>query len=161
MMSLFELFSFEFDPTGPYATTIVSQAELGTCQANVIVVPDFVPSTVTLPRAELLMITSASVAPARFASVTFRIVPAIVSPTWTVHFVRLCASPVCPRLPVGRSRLPSPVSANAEGENASAPTRSVAKTIHDAPVRGMPCAQRSALFRSSPIAAIPPLIRGA
>ena len=48
---------------------------------NVIVVPDFVPSTVTLPRTELLMITSASVAPARFASVTFWIVPVIVSPT--------------------------------------------------------------------------------
>jgi hypothetical protein len=81
MMSLFELFPFGSEPTGPYATTIVRQAELGTCQTNVIVVPDFVPRTVTLPRAELLMSTSASVAPARFASVTFRIVPVIVSPT--------------------------------------------------------------------------------
>jgi hypothetical protein len=108
MMSLFELFPFEFDPTGPYATTIVAQAEVGTCQTNVIVVPDFVPSTVTLPRAELLMITSASVAPARFGSVTFRIFPVIVSPTCTLHFVRLCAAPVCGIPPVGRSRLPLP-----------------------------------------------------
>jgi hypothetical protein len=46
-----------------------------------MVLPDFVPRTVTLPRTELLMITSASVAPARFASVTFWIVPVIVSPT--------------------------------------------------------------------------------
>ena len=80
MMSLFELFPFEFAPTGPYATTIVSHAEAGTSQTNVIVVPDFVPVTVVLPRTELLMITSASVAPSRFASVTFRIVPVIVSP---------------------------------------------------------------------------------
>jgi hypothetical protein len=94
MMSLFELFPFEFDPTGPYATTIVAQAESGTCQTNVIVVPAIVPRTVTLPLAELLMITSASVAPARFASSTFTIVPVIVSPTWTFHFVRFSASPV-------------------------------------------------------------------
>jgi hypothetical protein len=40
-----------------------------------------VPRTVTFPRAELLMITSASVAPARFESVTFWIFPVIVSPT--------------------------------------------------------------------------------
>jgi hypothetical protein len=73
---------------------MVAQAAEGTCQTNVIVVPDFVPVTVTFPRAELLMITSASVAPSRFASVTFRIVPVIVSPTWTFHFVRFSASPV-------------------------------------------------------------------
>jgi hypothetical protein len=81
MMSLFELFPVGFDPTGPYATTIVSHAESGTCQTNVIVVPDFVPVTVTLPRTELLITTSASVTPSRFASVTFRIVPVTVSPT--------------------------------------------------------------------------------
>jgi hypothetical protein len=136
---------------------MVSQAEVGTCQTNVIVVPDFVPSTVTLPRAELLMITSASVAPARLASVAFRIVPVIVSPTSTVHFVRLCATPVCPRLPVGRSRLPAPVPAIADGANAIAPTRSAAEMNHDAPARGMPCAQRSALSPIPLIAAIPPL----
>jgi hypothetical protein len=74
----------------------------------VIVVPAFVPRTVTFPLAELLMITSASVAPARFASVTFTIVPVIVSPTCTFHFVRFSASPVCARPPLGRSRLPDP-----------------------------------------------------
>jgi hypothetical protein len=74
----------------------------------VIVVPDFVPRTVTFPLAELLMITSASVAPFRFESVTFWIFPVIVSPTCTFHFVRFSASPVCARPPLGRSRLPDP-----------------------------------------------------
>jgi hypothetical protein len=60
----------------------------------VIVVPDFVPRTVTFPRAELLMTTSASVAPARLASVTFLIVPVIESPIWADQCVRLYASPV-------------------------------------------------------------------
>ena len=46
MMSLFELFPVGFEPTGPYATTIVAQAVAGTVQENVIVVPDFVPRTV-------------------------------------------------------------------------------------------------------------------
>jgi hypothetical protein len=63
MMSLFELFPVGFDPTGPYATIVVAQALSGTTQWNVIVVPDFVPRTVTLPRSELLITTSASVAP--------------------------------------------------------------------------------------------------
>jgi hypothetical protein len=75
----------------------------------VIVVPALLPSTVTLPRAELLMTTSAWVAPWRFASVTFLILPAIVSPTRTFHFVRFSASPVCGRPPVGRSRLPEAI----------------------------------------------------
>ena len=59
-----------------------------------IVVPDLVPRTVTFPFAELLMTTSACVAPSRFASVTPLIVPVIESPTWTFHFVRFSASPV-------------------------------------------------------------------
>jgi hypothetical protein len=67
---------------------------VGTVHENVIVVPDLVPSTVTLPRAELLMTTSACVAPSRFASVTSLILPVIESPTWTFHFVRFSASPV-------------------------------------------------------------------
>ncbi len=78
---MFELLSVGFEPTGPYATTIVAQALVGTVHENVIVVPDFVPRTVVLPRAELLMTTSASVAPARSGSVTFLIVPVIESPT--------------------------------------------------------------------------------
>jgi hypothetical protein len=41
----------------------VAQAFIGTVQVNVIVVPDTVPTTVVLPRTELLMTTSASVAP--------------------------------------------------------------------------------------------------
>jgi hypothetical protein len=157
MMSLFVLLPVGFEPTGPYATTIVSQADVGTCHTKVIVVPDFVPRTVTFPRTELLMTTSAWFAPARFASVTFRIVPVIVSPTRTFHFVRFSASPVCAIPPVGRSRLPGPIPAIADGANASEPSRSAAETSADAPARGMPCAQRSALSPSPLIAANPPL----
>jgi hypothetical protein len=47
---------------------------------KVMVVPAFVPSTVVLPKLELLMTTSACVAPTRSASVTSLIVPVIESP---------------------------------------------------------------------------------
>jgi hypothetical protein len=47
---------------------------------KVIVVPALMPGTVTLPRSELLMTTSACVAPSRLSSVTPLIVPMIVSP---------------------------------------------------------------------------------
>jgi hypothetical protein len=107
-MSLFELFPVGFEPTGPYATTIVAQAFSGTVQENVIVVPDFVPRTVTLPRSELFITTSASVAPSRFGSVTPTIVSVTESPTCTFHFVRFSASPVFGSPPAGRSRLPDP-----------------------------------------------------
>jgi hypothetical protein len=123
-----------------------------------MVVPDFVPSTVTLPREELLITTSACVAPTRFASVTFWIFPVIVSPTRTFHFVRFSASPVCAIPPVGRSRLPGPFPAIAVGAKASSPSRSAVEMSDDAPARGMPCAQRSARSPSPLIAAIPPLV---
>jgi hypothetical protein len=45
-----------------------------------MVVPVFVPRTVVLPNSELLMTTSACVAPARLASVALLIVPVIESP---------------------------------------------------------------------------------
>ena len=69
MRALFELLPVGSDPTGPYATIVVAQAFAGTVQENVIVVPDIDPVTVVLPFSELLMTTSASVAPWRFASV--------------------------------------------------------------------------------------------
>jgi hypothetical protein len=69
MMALFELFPVGFEPTGPYATITVSQAVSGTVHVNVIVVPDIVPVIVVLPFTELLITTSASVAPWRFSSV--------------------------------------------------------------------------------------------
>jgi hypothetical protein len=59
---------------------VVAHAAAGTFQANLIVVPTLVPLTVVLPKFELLMTTSASLAPARFASVTPTIVPMIESP---------------------------------------------------------------------------------
>jgi hypothetical protein len=45
-----------------------------------MVAPDFVPRTVVLPKSELLMTTSACVAPARLGSVASLIVPVIESP---------------------------------------------------------------------------------
>src|SRR6478752_9002208 len=158
MMSLFELFPVGLDPTGPYATTIVAQALAGTVQENVIVVPDFAPRTVTLPRSELLITTSASVAPSRFGSTTPTIVSVIESPTCTFHFVRFSASPVLGSPPAGRSRLPDPmlsVRAMADGTSAK-PPRSVAKTIHDAAQR-RDLAQGSAPFPIPFIAAETPV----
>ena len=46
---------------------------------KVMVVPDFVPRTVVLPKCELLMTTSAWVSPSRLESVAPMIVPVIVS----------------------------------------------------------------------------------
>jgi len=69
MMSLFELLPVGFEPTGPYATITVAQAISGTVHENVIVVPDIVPVIVVLPFSELLITTSASVAPWRSGSV--------------------------------------------------------------------------------------------
>jgi hypothetical protein len=69
MIALFELLSVGFEPTGPYATITVSQAFSDTVHENVMVVPDFVPSNVVLPLCELLITTSASVAPWRSGSV--------------------------------------------------------------------------------------------
>ena len=109
MISLFELLPTGFEPTGPYATIEVAQAFCGTTQWNVIVVPDFVPVTVTLPRSELLITTSASVAPWRLSSVTPTILPMIESPIRADQCVRLNASPVCGSPPVGRSRLPDAI----------------------------------------------------
>jgi hypothetical protein len=88
---------------------VVAQAPLGTLQANVMVVPDFLPRTIVFPKAELLMTTSASVAPTKAGSVAPLIVPMIESPPWTFHFVWLRASPVRGSVPVGRSRLPGPL----------------------------------------------------
>ena len=99
-----------------------------------IVVPDFVPRTVVLPRTELLMITSASVAPWRFASVTFWICAVIESPTCTFHFVRFSASPVCGSPPDGRSRLPGArlfVDDVAAGARNSAESTTPAATSHE------------------------------
>jgi hypothetical protein len=165
---LFELLPTGFEPTGPYATTIVSHAFAGTVHENVIVVPDLLPSTVTLPRAELLMTTSACVAPWRFASVTFLIVPVIVSPTRTFHFVRFSASPVCGRPPVGRSRLPGAmlaglsVPAPAEAVSANSDSASVAVTSNDFDARGEILARARSRTSKFPIAAVPPhLVNGA
>src|SRR5262245_37991201 len=108
MMSLFELLSVGFEPTGPYATITVSQAFSGTVQWNVMVVPDMVPVIVVLPLCELLMTTSAWVAPWRSGSVAPTIFAVIESPSWALQCVRLNTSPVCGRLPVGWSRLPGP-----------------------------------------------------
>jgi hypothetical protein len=47
---------------------------------KVMVVPDFVPSTVVLPKSELLMTTSAWLSPCRLSSVALTIVPVIESP---------------------------------------------------------------------------------
>ena len=69
MSALFELFPVGFEPTGPYATIDVAQAFAGTVHVNVIVVPDIVPVIVVLPLTELLITTSAWVAPWRSASV--------------------------------------------------------------------------------------------
>jgi hypothetical protein len=68
-MALFELLPVGFEPTGPYATITVSQAISGTVHENVIVVPDIDPVMVVLPLWELLITTSASVAPWRSSSV--------------------------------------------------------------------------------------------
>jgi hypothetical protein len=46
-----------------------------------MVVPDIDPRTVAFPNSELLMTTSASVAPSRSGSVAPTIVPVIVSPS--------------------------------------------------------------------------------
>jgi hypothetical protein len=81
MMSLFELLSSGFDPTGPYATIVVAQAPGGTVHAKVMVVPAFVPRTVVLPKSELLMTTSACDSPSRLGSVAPTIVPVIESPS--------------------------------------------------------------------------------
>jgi hypothetical protein len=61
---------------------------------KVMLVPDFVPRTVVLPKSELLITTSACVAPARSGSAAPLIVPVIESPLWTFHFVRFRGSPV-------------------------------------------------------------------
>jgi hypothetical protein len=79
----------------------VSQAVSGTVHENVIVVPDIVPVTVVLPFTELLMTTSASVAPWRSASVAPTIWAVMVSPICTCQCVRLNAAPVCGSEPVG------------------------------------------------------------
>jgi hypothetical protein len=112
---------------------------------NLIVVPDFVPRIVVLPLAELLITTSACVAPARFASVTPVIVPTIESPVWTLHFVRLCGSPVFGSPPVGRSRLPGallsgsiPLSAMAGCASARNATAMTALTSQDVATRRQP-----------------------
>ena len=129
---------------------------------NVIVVPDFVPSTVTLPRAELLITTSASVAPSRFGSATFLIVPVIVSPTCTFHFVRFSGSPVWTSPPLGRSRLPdpimsgAPVCAPADGASAKTNSASAAATSHDAGARQEIFARATMLSPIALIAAVPP-----
>jgi hypothetical protein len=80
MTSLFELLPTGFVPTGPYATVVVAHPPSGTSHLKLMVVPAFVPRTVVLPKSELLMTTSACVAPARLASVTSLIVPVIESP---------------------------------------------------------------------------------
>jgi hypothetical protein len=80
MISLFELLPTGFVPTGPYATIVVAHAPGGTIHAKVMVVPDFVPRTVVLPKLELLMTTSACVSPSRSGSVAPTIVPVIESP---------------------------------------------------------------------------------
>jgi hypothetical protein len=150
-MSLFELLPTGFVPTGPYATTIVEQAPAGTSHVKVIVVPDFVPWTVVLPTFELLMTTSACVAPARSASVTPLIVPVIESPIWTFHFVRFWGSPVPGSPPVGRSRLPGAVlSVSDLAAGASTRTQSTnTATSHDV------AAARGTGARSSPRSVIP------
>jgi hypothetical protein len=156
MMSLLELFPVGLEPTGPYATTIVAQALAGTFQENVIVVPDFVPRTVTLPRSELLITTSASVAPSRFASTTPTIVSVIESPTCTFHFVRFSASPVLGSPPAGRSRLPDPmlsVPDVAAGASSSAENTMPAATSHDIRPRPARLARASPLVH--PMAAAP------
>ena len=158
MMSLFELFPVGFEPTGPYATTIVAQALAGTAQENVIVVPDFVPRTVTLPLSELLITTSASVAPSRFESVTPTIVSVIESPTCTFHFVRFSASPVFGSPPAGRSRLPDPmlsVPDVAAGASSRAENTMLAATSHDIRPRPARLARASTFVHS--MAAVPPL----
>ena len=66
---------------------VVEHAFSGTSQENVIVVPDIVPRTVVLPRSELLITTSASVAPWRSASVAPTIWAVIESPTCTCQCV--------------------------------------------------------------------------
>jgi hypothetical protein len=125
----------------------------GTTQWNVIVVPDFVPRTVTLPRSELLITTSASVAPCRFWSVTFVILPVIESPTWADQCVRLNASPVCGSPPVGRSRLPGPmlpVSDVAAGARSRAESTIVAATSHEIRLGPALFARASLLFHAMP-----------
>ena len=129
MRSLFELLPVGFDPTGPYATITVAHAFSGTVHWNVMVVPDIVPVMVTLPFSELLMTTSASVAPWRSSSVAPTIFPVIVSPSWALQCVRLTTSPVCGRLPVGWSRLPGPV---AVGLRVPAPADAVSANIDSA-----------------------------
>ena len=102
-----------------------------------MVVPDIVPVIVTLPFSELLMTTSASVAPWRFSSVAPTICVVTVSPSWTLQCVRLNTSPVCGRLPVGWSRLPGPVAvglrvaAPADAVSANSDTTNDAAINHD------------------------------
>jgi hypothetical protein len=117
----------------------VAHPPVGTVQRKVIAVPAFVPRTVVLPKLELLMTTSASVAPASSGSVTPLIVPVIESPAWTLHFVRFSGDPVCASPPVGRSRLPvplpsgfMPISDMAAGASMSTHSASSVPTTHDA-----------------------------
>jgi hypothetical protein len=121
-----------------------------------MVVPDFVPRTVVLPTLELLMTTSASVAPAKSGSVAPLIVPVIESPIWTFHFVRFWGSPVPGSPPVGRSRLPGawlsndrPLSDLADGASTRTQSTSTAPTSHDV------VAARGTAARSSPRSVIP------
>jgi hypothetical protein len=125
----------------------------GTSQENVIVVPDFVPRTVTLPLSELLITTSASVAPWRFASVTPVIWAVIESPTCTFHFVRFSASPVCGSPPVGWSRLPEAmvsVPDVAAGARNRAESTIDAATSHDVCLGPTPFARASLLVHAMP-----------
>jgi hypothetical protein len=113
----------------------VAHPPVGTFQRKVIVVPAFVPRTVVLPKLELLMTTSASVAPARSGSVTPLIVPVIESPAWTFHFVRFKGAPVCTSPPVGRSRLPVPFPSGSDlaaGASMSTHSASSVPTTHAA-----------------------------
>jgi hypothetical protein len=125
----------------------------GTTKEKVIVVPDFVPCTVMLPRSELLITTSASVAPWRFASVTFTIFPVIESPTCTFQWVRFSASPVCGSPPVGWSRLPGPmlsVPDVAAGASSRAESTIPAPTSHDICLGPALFARASLLFHALP-----------
>jgi hypothetical protein len=134
----------------------------GTTKEKVIVVPDFVPCTVMLPRSELLITTSASVAPWRFASATFTIFPVIESPTCTFQWVRFSASPVCGSPPVGWSRLPGPmlsVPDVAAGASSRAESTIPAPTSHDMCLGPELFARASLLVHAMPqfhlIAAVP------
>jgi hypothetical protein len=108
------------------------------------------------------MTTSASVAPARLESVTSLIVPVIESPAWTIHFVRFRGAPVCASPPVGRSRLPVPISSGAmpvsdmaAGASMSTHSASSAPTSHDAALGRDRAARSNQRCVPSLIAAVP------